>query len=127
MRRRFRLYLAAGAVPAAAVSLLRGLTRAASAADALRCLCDGFFAAAAILLAIGGLLWVSAVGGTDGLGYSTRGLLRRRYGGERLSFAEYRRARAGRTPAAPQPLLLAGCAHLLLSILLLAACGMAGS
>ena len=73
MRDAVRKYLidtAIGVAIAFIACVSQGIFKTESTVDTIRILCDGFFAAAMLLLAAGGLQWTYNGGVMDGLGFS---------------------------------------------------------
>ena len=117
--RDFLIYLAIGAVIAAAVFALN-LSREYGV---LRCLCDGFFVAAVLLLGIGCIKAARNKGSFDVAGFGLRSvvdmaipILRRE---EKENMQQYRERKALERKSSVG-LLLAGGAYLILSVLALA-------
>ena len=117
-------WVLAGLALAAVLTVTRGFGQAESLAEQLRLLSDGFFVAAAILLAWGGLTWTTNGGAVDGLGYSMKTLKDRLLPNPRYkrqeSFADYRR-RKHEKDTSPVPMLLAGALHLVIAVVLVTA------
>ena len=123
--REFLIYLAAGAVIAAAVLALN-LSREYGA---LRSLCDGFFVAAVLLLGIGGIKAARNKGSFDVAGFGLRHVvditipaLRRE---EKEDLQQYRERKAMERKSSVG-LLLAGGIYLVLSVIALAVYELAG-
>ena len=121
----FLLNLAIGAVVAAAVFALN-LSREYGV---LRCVCDGFFVAAVLLLGIGSIKAVRNKGGFDVAGFGLRHVvditipaLRR---GEKEDMQQYRERKALERKSSVG-LLLAGGAYLVLSVITLIVYELAG-
>lgn len=125
MRDAVRKYLIDAAIGmgiAFLVCVMQGIFRAASALDTMRILSDGFFAAAMLLLAAGGLQWTYNGGVMDGLGYSFKmafGRIRGDFETSHMTFAEYRENREKKA-SSPAYLLLAGASHLVIALIFFA-------
>lgn len=111
----FLMSAAVGAVIAAAVFALN-ISRSYSVT---RCLCDGLFVAAVMLLGIGGIRTVGNKGVFDVLGYGVKTtaetfipLLKK---DEKEDLHQYRERKAGERKS-PKPMLLAGAAYLAASV-----------
>lgn len=121
--RKFLIDAGVGLGLAALVCVIQGLFKAGTEADVLRILCDGFFTAAMLLLAAGGLQWTCNGGVLDGLGFTfSRGIarMRRDFETSHMSFAEYREKREKKART-PKYLLLAGACHLVIALILFTA------
>lgn len=125
-KHKFLINLGVGLVIAVLVMWLQGVFEAETTSDVLRLACDGFFVAAAVLLAWGGLRWCTNGGAVDGLGYSMKMVKDRllpflsRPHEKRESFAEYRERREAKALPA-KSLLLAGLAHLVIALIIFGA------
>jgi len=73
----FLIELVIGFVAAIAICLMVDVTGAETTADLLRLLSDGFFAAAAIFLAVGGITFTTNGGVFDGLGFTFKSVIGR--------------------------------------------------
>ena len=93
-----------------------------TAKDTVRIVCDAFFAAGAILLVAGSLLWTFDNGITDGLTYSARTMLNLRKkdyeNNERESYSAYRE-RKHRNKGTVKEFLISGGVYLVVSVILL--------
>ena len=121
-RKKLLILVCVGLAIVLLVIFTQGITRAAGMKDILRCLCDGFFVAGALLLGAGGLVWGHAGGVTDGLGFSMKTFLSlkwKRVGDYKESFSDYRARREARS-GDPKPYLLVGGGYFLLALLLFA-------
>lgn len=119
---KFLVNAAVGLVVAALVSWSRGLFQAEDAAMVFSALCDGFFMAAALLLAGGGLTWCVNGGVMDGLSYTAKTAIarvRRDFEQSKKSFADYREEREKKATS-PKWMLLAGLAHLAIAFAFMA-------
>lgn len=117
------LWIGGGVVLSLLVAWSQGLFSAESAADALRCLSDGFFVTAALFLTCGGLRWCTNGGAVDGLGYACKTLIQRvrfSYEEHRETFGEYRENRAKKARS-PRSTLLYGTVFLVVAVLFFAA------
>lgn len=106
----FLIELVVGLIAAVALCLMQGVQSAETTLDLLRLLSDGFFAAAAIFLAIGGITFTSNGGVFDGLGFTAKTMIdrmRRDYEERRVTFAEYREERRSKAKS-PRSSLLVG-------------------
>lgn len=119
-QRDFLIYMAVGAVIAAAVFALN-MSRDY---EVTRCVCDGLFVAAAMLLGIGGIRGVRNRGAFDVTGYGIKTaletalpILRRGNGKETMD--DYRQRKAAERKSA-RGILLAGAVYLVLSLAALA-------
>ena len=120
---KFLVNLGTGFLLAFLVMWSQGIFDTETASDALRLACDGFFVAAAVLLAWGGLGWCTNGGAVDGLGYSMkmvkerlRHFLSKRWE-KRETFAEYGERRESKARPA-RALLLSGLAHLVIALIM---------
>lgn len=113
---------AVGAVIALALLLAKGVFDTQDAKDTVRIVCDAFFAAGAILLVAGALVWTFDNGITDGLTYSARTMLNLRKKdyetNERESYSAYRE-RKHRNKGTVKEFLISGCVYLVVSVVLL--------
>lgn len=119
-KRDFLLYLLIGAVIAAAVFALN-LSRGY---EVTRCVCDGFFVAAVMLLGIGGIRGVRNRGAFDVAGYGVKTALETalpvlRHGNERETMDDYRQRKAAERKGS-RGILLAGAVYFVLSLAALA-------
>lgn len=113
---------AVGAVIALALLLAKGVFDTQAAKDTVRIVCDAFFAAGAILLVAGALVWTFDNGITDGLTYSARTMLNLRKkdyeNNERESYSAYRE-RKHRNKGTVKEFLISGGVYLVVSVVLL--------
>lgn len=113
---------AVGAVIALALLLAKGVFDTQDAKDTARIVCDAFFAAGAILLVAGALVWTFDNGITDGLTYSARTMLNLRKKdyetNERESYSSYRE-RKHKNKGTVKEFLISGGAYFILSVALL--------
>lgn len=113
---------AVGAVIALALLLAKGVFDTQDAKDTVRIVCDAFFAAGAILLVAGALVWTFDNGITDGLTYSARTMLNLRKKdyetNERESYSAYRE-RKHKNKGTVKEFLISGGAYFILSVALL--------
>ncbi len=113
---------AVGAVIALALLLAKGVFDTQDAKDIVRIVCDAFFAAGAILLVAGALVWTFDNGITDGLTYSARTMLNLRKKdyetNERESYSAYRE-RKHKNRGTVKEFLISGGAYFLVSVALL--------
>ena len=113
---------AVGAVIALALLLAKGVFDTQDAKDTVCILCDAFFAAGAILLVAGALVWTFDNGITDGLTYSARTMLNLRKkdyeNNERESYSAYRE-RKHRNKGTVKEFLISGGVYLVVSVVLL--------
>lgn len=113
---------AVGAVIALALLLAKGVFDTQDAKDTVRIVCDAFFAAGAILLVAGALVWTFDNGITDGLTYSARTMLNLRKKdyetNERESYSAYRE-RKHKNKGTVKEFLISGGAYFLVSVALL--------
>lgn len=113
---------AVGAVIALALLLAKGVFDTQDAKDTVRIVCDAFFAAGAILLVAGALVWTFDNGITDGLTYSARTMLNLRKKdyetNERESYSAYRE-RKHKNKGTVKEFLISGGAYFIVSIALL--------
>ena len=113
---------AVGAVIALALLLAKGVFDSQNAKDTVRIVCDAFFAAGAILLVAGALVWTFDNGITDGLTYSARTMLNLRKKdyetNERESYSAYRE-RKHRNKGTVKEFLISGGAYFIVSVALL--------
>ena len=113
---------AVGAVIALALLLAKGVFDTQDAKDTVRIVCDAFFAAGAILLVAGALVWTFDNGITDGLTYSARTMLNLRKKdyetNERESYSAYRE-RKYKNKGTVKEFLISGGAYFLVSVALL--------
>lgn len=113
---------AVGAVIALALLLAKGVFDTQDAKDTARIVCDAFFAAGAILLVAGALVWTFDNGITDGLTYSARTMLnlrKRDYEtNERESYSAYRE-RKHKNKGTVKEFLISGGVYLVVSVVLL--------
>ena len=113
---------AVGATIALVVLLVQGVFSSAQAKDTVRMVCDAFFAAGALLLVAGTLVWTFDNGITDGITYSVKSLgnLRRKdyESRQRESYSEYRE-RKHRNKGSVKEFLIAGASYFLVSVVLL--------
>lgn len=113
---------AVGAVIALALLLAKGVFDTQDAKDTVRILCDAFFAAGAILLVAGALVWTFDNGITDGLTYSARTMLNLRKKdyetNERESYSAYRE-RKHKNKGTVKEFLISGGAYFIVSVALL--------
>ena len=119
-QRDFLIYLAVGAVIAAAVFALN-MSRDY---EVTRCVCDGLFVAAAMLLGIGGIRGVRNRGAFDVTGYGIKTALETalpilRHGNGKETMDDYRQRKAAERKSA-RGMLLAGAVYLVLSLAALA-------
>ncbi len=119
-QRDFLIYLAVGAVIAAAVFALN-MSRDY---EVTRCVCDGLFVAAAMLLGIGGIRGVRNRGAFDVTGYGIKTALETalpilRHGNGKETMGDYRQRKAAERKSA-RGMLLAGAVYLVLSLAALA-------
>ena len=120
--KKFLIDTGIGFVLAALICLSQGLFRATAPVDTFRILCDGFFAAGALLLFLGLLQWTKNGGVMDGLGFAFKtgfARIKRDFETAKLTFADYQRSRAQKATT-PKYLLLAGLTHLVIAIALYA-------
>ena len=112
----------AGLVLFITVCLLRG-TFSAGVEKLIMGICDGAFAAFAVLTGLGALVWVSSNGLFDGLGYlaaTTRRLPKKiREDEKEESYMDYKERMASKRQGHPAPLIFAGLAWLAVSIIFL--------
>ncbi len=119
---KFLVNVGTGLIIAFLVMWVQGVFEAETTSDALRLVCDGFFVAAAVFLAWGGLRWCTNGGAVDGLGYSMKMVKDRllpflaKPDQKRESFAEYRERRESKALPA-KPLLLSGLVHLAIALI----------
>ena len=116
--KKFLIDTGIGLVLAALICLSQGLFRATAAVDIFRILCDGFFAAGALLLFLGLLQWTRNGGVMDGLGFAFKtgfARIKRDYETAKQTFADYQQARAEKA-STPRYLLLAGLVHLVIAV-----------
>lgn len=113
---------AVGAVIALALLLAKGVFDTQDAKDTARIVCDAFFAAGAILLVAGALVWTFDNGITDGLTYSARTMLNLRKKdyetNERESYSSYRE-RKHKNKGTVKEFLISGGAYFIVSVALL--------
>lgn len=113
---------AVGAVIALALLLAKGVFDTQDAKDTARIVCDAFFAAGAILLVAGALVWTFDNGITDGLTYSARTMLNLRKKdyetNERESYSAYRE-RKHKNKGTVKEFLISGGAYFIVSVALL--------
>ena len=113
---------AVGAVIALALMLAKGVFDTQDAKDTARIVCDAFFAAGAILLVAGALVWTFDNGITDGLTYSARTMLNLRKKdyetNERESYSSYRE-RKHKNKGTVKEFLISGGAYFIVSVALL--------
>ena len=113
---------AVGAVIALALLLAKGVFDTQDAKDTARIVCDAFFAAGAILLVAGALVWTLDNGITDGLTYSARTMLNLRKKdyetNERESYSAYRE-RKHKNKGTVKEFLISGGVYLVVSVVLL--------
>lgn len=113
---------AVGAVIALALLLAKGVFDTQDAKDTARIVCDAFFAAGAILLVAGALVWTFDNGITDGLTYSARTMLNLRKKdyetNERESYSAYRE-RKHKNKGTVKEFLISGGVYLVVSLVLL--------
>lgn len=113
---------AVGAVIALALLLAKGVFDTRDAKDTVRIVCDAFFAAGAILLVAGALVWTFDNGITDGLTYSARTMLNLRKKdyetNERESYSAYRE-RKHKNKGTVKEFLISGGAYFIVSVALL--------
>lgn len=113
---------AVGAVIALALLLAKGVFDTQDAKDTARIVCDAFFAAGAILLVAGALVWTFDNGITDGLTYSARTMLNLRKKdyetNERESYSTYRE-RKHKNKGTVKEFLISGGVYLVVSVVLL--------
>ena len=113
---------AVGAVIALALLLAKGVFDSQNAKDTVRIVCDAVFAAGAILLVAGSLLWTFDNGITDGLTYSARTMLNLRKkdyeNNERESYSAYRE-RKHKNKGTVKEFLISGGVYLVVSVVLL--------
>lgn len=113
---------AVGAVIALALLLAKGVFDTQDAKDTARIVCDAFFAAGAILLVAGALIWTFDNGITDGLTYSARTMLNLRKKdyetNERESYSAYRE-RKHKNKGTVKEFLISGGAYFIVSVALL--------
>lgn len=113
---------AVGAVITLALLLAKGVFDTQDAKDTVRIVCDAFFAAGAILLVAGALVWTFDNGITDGLTYSARTMLNLRKkdyeNNERESYSAYRE-RKHRNKGTVKEFLISGGVYLVVSVVLL--------
>lgn len=113
---------AVGAVIALALLFAKGVFDAQDAKDTVRIVCDAFFAAGAILLVAGALVWTFDNGITDGLTYSARTMLNLRKkdyeNNERESYSAYRE-RKHKNKGTVKEFLISGGVYLVVSVVLL--------
>lgn len=113
---------AVGAVIALALLLAKGVFDTQDAKDTVRIVCDAFFAAGAILLVAGALVWTFDNGITDGLTYSARTMLNLRKKdyetNERESYSAYRE-RKHKNKGTVKEFLISGGAYFMVSVALL--------
>ena len=125
MRDAVRKYLidtAIGVAIAFIACVSPGIFKAESTVDTIRILCDGFFAAAMLLLAAGGLQWTYNGGVMDGLGFSFKmafSRIRGDFESSHMTFSEYRERREKKS-STPAYLLLAGASHLVIALIFFA-------
>ena len=89
----FLIELVIGFIAAIMICLFRDIMSVESSMDLFRILSDGFFAAAALFLAIGGITFTTNGGVFDGLGFTARNMIDRirgDYEKRRVTFSEYR-------------------------------------
>ena len=89
----FLIELVIGFLAAIAICLFRDILNVETVMELFRVLSDGFFAAAALFLAIGGITFTTNGGVFDGLGFTARTMIDRirgDYEKRRISFADYR-------------------------------------
>lgn len=121
--KKFLIESGLGLVLSLLLACLMGLFDAGSTADVLRILSDGFFVAAAMYLAVGGITFTVNGGVMDGLGYATKtgiARIRRDFETSKVSFAEYREEREKKAKS-PKATLLSGVVLLAAALLLLVA------
>jgi len=119
----FLIELVIGFVAAIAICLMVDVTGAETTADLLRLLSDGFFAAAAIFLAVGGITFTTNGGVFDGLGFTFKsviGRFKRDYEENRVTFAEYREEQRKKARS-PKNTLLVGLILLVISLIFVSA------
>lgn len=119
--RQFLIKTGAGTGFGLLASLVMGFSGDGKGTTWLRCFCDGYFLAAAILLAWGGLVFSYNAGTLDGLGFTFKtffGLYRRDYEDQKVSFREYRENRE-KNAKSPKETLLAGAVLLIIAVFLL--------
>lgn len=113
---------AVGAVIALALLLAKGVFDTQDAKDTARIVCDAFFAAGAILLVAGALVWTFDNGITDGLTYSARTMLNLRKKdyetNEREPYSAYRE-RKHKNKGTVKEFLISGGVYLVVSVVLL--------
>lgn len=113
---------AVGAVIALALLLAKGVFDTQDAKDTVRIVCDAFFAAGAMLLVAGALVWTFDNGITDGLTYSARTMLNLRKKdyetNERESYSAYRE-RKHKNKGTVKEFLISGGAYFIVSVALL--------
>lgn len=113
---------AVGAVIALALLFAKGVFDTQDAKDTARIVCDAFFAAGAILLVAGALVWTFDNGITDGLTYSARTMLNLRKKdyetNERESYSAYRE-RKHKNKGTVKEFLISGGVYLVVSVVLL--------
>lgn len=113
---------AVGAVIALALLLAKGVFDSQDSKDTARIVCDAFFAAGAILLVAGALVWTFDNGITDGLTYSARTMLNLRKKdyetNERESYSAYRE-RKHKNKGTVKEFLISGGVYLVVSVVLL--------
>lgn len=120
--RKLLVCFAVGAVIALALLLSNGVFDPHEAKDTVRIVCDAFFAAGAILLVAGALIWTFDNGITDGITYSVRTMFNLRKkdyeGSGRESYSEYRE-RKHKNKGTVKEYLLSGGAYFIVSVALL--------
>lgn len=113
---------AVGAVIALALLLAKGVFDTQDVKDTVRIVCDAFFAAGAILLVAGALVWTFDNGITDGLTYSARTMLNLRKkdyeNNDRESYSAYRE-RKHKNKGTVKEFLISGGVYLVVSVVLL--------
>ncbi len=120
--RKLLVCFAVGAVIAIALLLVNGVFDPHEAKDTVRIVCDAFFAAGAILLVAGALIWTFDNGITDGITYSVRTMFNLRKkdyeGSGRESYSAYRE-RKHRNKGTVKEYLISGGAYFVVSVALL--------
>ncbi|MBO4410320.1 MAG: DUF3899 domain-containing protein [Spirochaetales bacterium] len=74
-------------------AFLRGVLKAESSRDVVRCLSDAAFVAGVVMSVAGGLMWTADQGVADGLGYGVSRIFRKRgrnFEENNESYSEYR-------------------------------------
>ena len=121
-KKRLAVDLCVGLILAFAVAMLRDLFDAASATDAAKAICDGFFVAAVAIGGIGVLGFIRNQGAFDGMMFGVSKVFRvkwKRFGDYRESFADFQEKKSKkRSPM--KEIIFAGAILLGLSIITLA-------